>query len=306
MLIRGLSKADSAIISNPNRCTINRALSIANKSNDHRVALLNYFNLMGQKNSQGTIGHGMAMDYLNNLLSESGEFGSNTIVGTVDAPSVQLDEDETACNLLISFYSALGWNKNDYLNPRKVRTTQAIYNQLLEMMLERHQNAEQIGMLMVNNGPGVDEIIPHGKVVLLEGWVMEPTEMKGTLYKVEAGVLLPSDHPEFGSYNHVYTRDHGFYDEDARVFSTYAEAKAWGDSYIESGANMTYAVITSDTYSVDGTDAQLIAELLSSEACPDSSWNFGHAEKDIIYFAHKENGGIVVHSPGLCKGTDNC
>ena len=54
------------------------------------------------------------------------------------------------------------------------------------------------------------------------------------LYRAEVGILLPNDHPEFNSYNHVYTKDFGFYDEDVSVFSSYAKAKEEADSYVNS------------------------------------------------------------------------
>ena len=118
--------------------------------------------------------------------------------------------------------------------------------------------------------------------------------MTNILYKVEVGILLTKDHPEFNSYNHVYTKDFGFYDEDVSVFSSYAKAKDEADNYIESGVNMTYAIITSDYYKTSDTDERLVADLLSGERCLDSSWNFGYAEDDILYFAYKEDGNITI------------
>ena len=121
--------------------------------------------------------------------------------------------------------------------------------------------------------------------------------MTNILYKTEVGVLLPKEHPEYNSYSHVYTKDYGFYDEEARVFESFPEAKNWGLVRLESGANMTYAVITSDSYNSSEVNSGLIAELLSGETCPDSSWNFGHTEDDMLYFAHKEDGKIIARQP---------
>ena len=118
--------------------------------------------------------------------------------------------------------------------------------------------------------------------------------MTSTIYKVEVGVLLPKDHPEFNSYNHVYTKDYGFYDEDVIVFSSYAKAREEADNYISSGVNMTYAIIAFDYYKSSDTDERIVAELLSGERCFDSSWNFGYTEEDILYFAYKENGNITI------------
>jgi len=48
---------------------------------------------------------------------------------------------------------------------------------------------------------------------------------KQELFKVEVGVLLDSDHPEFESYSNVYTKDFGFYDEEVFVYPNIDEAK---------------------------------------------------------------------------------
>jgi len=92
----------------------------------------------------------------------------------------------------------------------------------------------------------------------------------------------------------VYTRDYGFYDVDARVFASFEEAKAWGDSYIKSGADMTYAVITSDLYKPDNVEGTLINELLSGETPLDESWNFGTTKDDVLYFAFNSGGELRV------------
>ena len=122
----------------------------------------------------------------------------------------------------------------------------------------------------------------------------EQTKMTGIIYKVEVGVLLTKDHPEFSSYNHVFTNEFGFYDENVSVFSSYAKAKEEAVNYINSGVNMTYAIITSDYYKTSETDERFVAELLSGERCLDSSWNFGYTEEDILYFAYKEDGKIII------------
>ena len=114
------------------------------------------------------------------------------------------------------------------------------------------------------------------------------------LYRVEVGILLPTDHPGFNPYYRVYTKDFGFYDEDVSVFSSYAKAKEEADSYVNSGVNMTYAVITSDWYKTSDADERFVAELLSGEKYPDSSWNFGYTEEDMLYFAYKKDGRTVV------------
>jgi hypothetical protein len=92
------------------------------------------------------------------------------IIAVVDAPKVFLAENEDAGELLLHFYAALGWNRDDFLDPCKVRTTTETYNRLLDQMRERCSDILSVGMFMVSKGPGVDNFIPPGKVHLLEGW----------------------------------------------------------------------------------------------------------------------------------------
>jgi hypothetical protein len=101
------------------------------------------------------------------------------IVAIVDAPQVSFAEGDGAGELLLHFYTALGWNRNDFLDPCKIRTTQKVYNHLLDRMRERCPDTLSVGMFMVNNGPGVDNHIPLGKVYLLEGWITP--DQRGTL-----------------------------------------------------------------------------------------------------------------------------
>lgn len=93
------------------------------------------------------------------------------IIAVVNAPQVSLAENEEAGELLMHFYAGLGWNRDDFLDPRKVRTSEDIYNRLFNQMRERCPDSLGIGMFMVNKGPGVDNSVPPGKVHLLEGWI---------------------------------------------------------------------------------------------------------------------------------------
>jgi len=101
---------------------------------------------------------------------------TQTIIVT-DAPEVSLSENENPAEALMKFYRALGWNGMDTLNPCKVRTTKLVFDYLYGVMHKRCPNSEEVGMAMVNIGPGVDDYIPHGKVYLLEGWIT-PAESK--------------------------------------------------------------------------------------------------------------------------------
>lgn len=102
--------------------------------------------------------------------------GNNTqIITVVDAPEVTLADGQKAGDLLLNFYRALGWNGDDYLDPCKIRTTNAVYDGLYDQIYEIYPNPVAVGMLLVNSGPGTDAHIPPGRVYLYEGWV-KPTD----------------------------------------------------------------------------------------------------------------------------------
>ena len=89
----------------------------------------------------------------------------------IDAPEIALAEEENTGEVLLKFYSALGWNREDSLDPCRVITTNDVWNGLYDLMLERIPDKLAVGMLMVNNGPSVRENIPPGKVCLMPGWI---------------------------------------------------------------------------------------------------------------------------------------
>jgi len=93
------------------------------------------------------------------------------IIEVVDVPEVSLDENENVGDVLLKFYHALGWNGEDYLDPRKVRISKAVYDRLYDIMFTKVPDPVSVGMFMVNRGPGTDDFIPLGKVYLLEGWI---------------------------------------------------------------------------------------------------------------------------------------
>lgn len=98
------------------------------------------------------------------------------ITAIVDVPEIVITDDENAGDVLIKFYRALGWNGEDTLDPRKVRTTNAVYDRLYDLMLEKFPDVSGIGLVMLNKAPGVDECIPPNKVYLLDGWIFPPEE----------------------------------------------------------------------------------------------------------------------------------
>ena len=101
-------------------------------------------------------------------------FDKEKIVKTFNYCDLEIDVAIEPEDILINFYKALGWDSEKYiLDPRKVKTTLEIYNILYEKIFEIAPDAVGVGMLMVNNGPSVDDNIPDGQIVLLEGWLEE-------------------------------------------------------------------------------------------------------------------------------------
>jgi len=99
-----------------------------------------------------------------------------TTITIVDAPDIMFAPGDKAGDLLLHFYRALGWNSEDILDPCKVRTTEEVFNQLYDLMLEQYPDRVAVGMFLVNSGPGTEDYIPPGKVYLLEGWITPPAE----------------------------------------------------------------------------------------------------------------------------------
>jgi hypothetical protein len=64
------------------------------------------------------------------------------------------------------------------VDPCKVRTTDAVYQHLRELMMEKCPDAVTVGMALMNRGPGVDDDVPQGKVRLLTGWLTPVNEKK--------------------------------------------------------------------------------------------------------------------------------
>jgi len=94
------------------------------------------------------------------------------VLAVIDAPEIILSDDEMAGDALIKFYEGLGWNpKTHEVDPCKVRTTKAVYDQLYDLMLTKCPDTLTVGMAMVNKAPGVDNDVPPGKVRLLDGWL---------------------------------------------------------------------------------------------------------------------------------------
>ena len=103
---------------------------------------------------------------------------SETIV-IVDSPEIIMADCKKASDILLNFYRALGWNGKDILDPCKIRTTKAVYNNLYDLMYDKCPDPVGVGMLMVNRGPGTENHIPPGKIYLYDGWVTPVELMEG-------------------------------------------------------------------------------------------------------------------------------
>ena len=90
----------------------------------------------------------------------------------VNVPKIRCGENETAGDILFNFFCDLGWDNESYiLDPRKIKTTKTIFNSLYDAISEKCPDPASVGMLMVNQGPGVDKKIKEGKVHLYNGWI---------------------------------------------------------------------------------------------------------------------------------------
>ena len=101
------------------------------------------------------------------------------IISTVDAPEVIILKDDIAEEVLYKFYRALGWNGQDIVDPRKVRTTKDVFCNLIDVLKKGFPNDIFIPILVLNIGPGTDNYVPPGKVCLLEGWTRPDTSEAG-------------------------------------------------------------------------------------------------------------------------------
>jgi len=112
--------------------------------------------------------------YNKNMLSLRKKPG---IVAIVDAPEPRLADGENAVDVLLNFYRDLGWNEVDTLDPRRVKTTKEVYDNLHNLMRENHPCGVGVAMAMMDKGPSVDRVQAN-KVILSEGWIL-PAESTG-------------------------------------------------------------------------------------------------------------------------------
>lgn len=71
------------------------------------------------------------------------------------------------------------------------------------------------------------------------------------LYKVEVGVLLKKDHPDYESYSQAYDKQHGYYDENVAFFRNKKNAKEYLKNYVFFGVVGTYGILSELVYNQD-------------------------------------------------------
>lgn len=92
-----------------------------------------------------------------------------------ELPKVDYTKGEGA---LIDFYVTLGWNRNDYLDPKKVLVNKADSEKLMEEFMAANPECRvSAGMFVMNYGPSTGESVPLGKVHLLKGWINKEEEV---------------------------------------------------------------------------------------------------------------------------------
>lgn len=70
-------------------------------------------------------------------------------------------------------------------------------------------------------------------------------------YLLDEGILLTKNDSEFESYNCVYDKKYGYYDEGQSYIKTLDEAIKEAKSYVENGVENTYAIVSNTTLDDD-------------------------------------------------------
>lgn len=108
-------------------------------------------------------------------------------------------------------------------------------------------------------------------------------ENKMRAYLLEVGILLSEKDAEFESYNIVYDKRYGYYDEGQCYIATEDEAVKQAKQYVINGVENTYAVVSNTTLDdcVDLDDENLCVD------CED------YIADNIVYSVAKIDGKIV-------------
>lgn len=86
----------------------------------------------------------------------------------------KLDDVLTPYQKLAKFYELLGWNKENNIDPTKVRLNEEDLEALIKNEMENAKRfgltAIDVGFLWLNKGPGGDKDIEKGTILLKDGW----------------------------------------------------------------------------------------------------------------------------------------
>jgi hypothetical protein len=102
-------------------------------------------------------------------------------------------------------------------------------------------------------------------------------------YLLDVGILLTEKDTEFESYNTVYDKKYGYYDEGQCYIATEDEAIKQAKQYVVDGVENTYAVVSNTTLDDD-------IDINDDELCVEDE---EYITDNIVYSVAKINGKIV-------------
>lgn len=88
---------------------------------------------------------------------------------TINFPEFEIGEN--AVESLLNFYSALGWDREQNLNPRKVVINNKQALELIDKISSEKDDKSKVNLMYLDYGPSPDQDIPYGKIKLRNGWM---------------------------------------------------------------------------------------------------------------------------------------
>lgn len=103
------------------------------------------------------------------------------------------------------------------------------------------------------------------------------------VYLLDEGILLTEKDEDFESYNIVYDKKYGYYDEGQCYVATLEDAINQAKQYVSEGVDNTYAVVSNTILNddIDINDDDLCVE------------NEEYLLEDVVYSVAKINGNII-------------
>lgn len=83
----------------------------------------------------------------------------------------EFEQGENATESLLNFYVALGWDREQNLNPRKVVINNKQALELIDKISSEQEDKSKVNLMYLNYGPSPDQDIPYGKIKLRNGWM---------------------------------------------------------------------------------------------------------------------------------------